>query len=92
MDRVSGGRRRDYTCSQSGQHFRAVEVHDPIGVRAILFREFGFCPFGDKVNQYLRLNGSSWFICDVEWEELDGPLGNPARGIVVVYYAVEWYF
>ena len=27
-----------------------------------------------------------------EREELDGPFGNPARGIAVVYYAIEWYF
>ena len=67
-------------------------MHDPVGVCAILFREFGPCPFGDKIHQYLRFNGPSWFICDVEWEELDGPLGNPARGNTVVYYVVEWYF
>ena len=58
----------------------------------VLFREFGFCPFGYEIGQYLRLNGSSWLICYVKREELDGPFGNPARGISVVYYVVEWYF
>ena len=67
-------------------------MHDPIGVRAVLFREFGFCPFGDEVSQYLRLNGSQLFVCDVEREELDSPLSNPARGIAVIDYIVEWYF
>ena len=28
----------------------------------------------------------------VEREELDSPFSNPARGIAVVYYVVEWYF
>ena len=88
LDRVSGGGCQDYTRSQSGQHFRAVKVHDPIGVRAVLFREFGFCPFGDEVSQYLRVNGSSWFIYDAEREGLDGPLSNPAHGIAVIYYIV----
>ena len=67
-------------------------MHDPIGVRVVLFREFGFYPFGDEVSQYLRLNGSPWFVYYVEREELDGPFGNSARGIAVVYYVVEWYF
>ena len=31
------------------------KMHDPIGVCAVLFREFGFCPFGDEVSQYLDL-------------------------------------
>ena len=92
LDRVPGGRRQDYTCSQSGQHFRAVEVHDPIGVRAVLFRESGFCPFGDKVSQYLRLNGPPWFVCYIERKELDSSFGNPFHGVAVVYYVVEWYF
>ena len=92
MDRVSAGRRQDYTCSQSGQHFRAVEVHDPVSVRVVLFREFGFCPFGDKISQYLGFNGSTWFICNVKWEELNGSFVNLARGIAVVYYVVEWHF
>ena len=67
-------------------------MHDPIGVRAVLFREFGFRPFGDEIGQYLRLNGSPWFICYVEREELDSPFSNPARGIAVVCYIVDWYF
>ena len=67
-------------------------MHDPIRVRALLFREFGFCPFGDEVSQYLRLNGSPWFVCYVEWEELDIPFRNSAHGIAVIYYIVEWYF
>ena len=32
------------------QHLRAVKVHDPVRVRVILFREFGFRPFGDEVS------------------------------------------
>ena len=66
-------------------------MHDPVGVRAILFRDFGFCPFGDKISQYLRFNGSPRFVCYVEWEELNGPLSDLAHGIAVVYYVVEWY-
>ena len=67
-------------------------MHHPVGTRAVLFREFGFCPFGDKVSQNLRLDGSPWFVCYVEREELDGPFGNSARGIAVVFYVIEWYF
>ena len=67
-------------------------MHDPIGVRAVLFREFGLCSSGDEVGQYLRLNGSPWFVYDVEWEELDAPLSNPACGITIIYYIIEWYF
>ena len=52
-------------------------MHDPIGVCAVLFREFGLRPFGDEVGQYLRLDGSSRFVCYVEREELNGPFGNP---------------
>ena len=92
LDRVPGGRSQDYTYSQSGQHFRAVKVHDPVGVRAVLFREFGFRPFGDKVGQYLGFNGSPGFVCYVEREELNGPFGNPARGLMVVYNIIKWHF
>ena len=67
-------------------------MHDPVGVCALLFREFGLYPFGDEVRQYLGFNGLPWFICDVEWEDLDDLLGNPTRGIAVVYYVIEWYF
>ena len=66
-------------------------MHDPIGERAVLFREFGFGPFGDEVSQYLRLNGSSWFVCYVERKEIDSPFSNSSRGVTVVYYVVEWY-
>ena len=88
LDYISGGGCQDNACSQTSQHLRAVKVHDPIGVCVVLFREFGFCPFGDEVSQYLQLNGSPWFIYDVKWEELDGPFSNLARGIVVMYYVV----
>ena len=91
MDCVSGGGCQDNACSQTSQHLRAVKVHDPIGVRAVLFREFGFCPFDNEVSQYLQLNGSLWFVYDVEREELDRPFSNPARGIAVIYYVVKWY-
>ena len=67
-------------------------MHDPVGVRAVLFREFGFCPFGDKVSQYLRLDGLPWFVYYVERKELDSSFSNPARGVAVIYYAIEWYF
>ena len=67
-------------------------MHDLVGVRAVLFREFGFCPFGDEIGQYLRLNGSSWFVCYVEWEEINSPFSNPARRVAVVYNVVEGHF
>ena len=55
-------------------------------------REFGLYPFGDEVSQYLGFNGSTWFVRDVEWKELNGPFGNPARGVPVVYYIIEGNF
>ena len=67
-------------------------MHDPIGVCVVLFREFGLCPFGDEVGQYLGFDSSTWFICNVKWEEFDGPFGNLARSIAVVYNVIEWYF
>ena len=67
-------------------------MHDPVGIRAVLFREFGFSPFGDKVGQNLRLDSSPWLIGYVEWEELNGPFGNPARRIAVVYNIIKRYF
>ena len=67
-------------------------MHDPIGICVVLFREFGFSPFGDEVGQNLRLNGSPWLIGYVEWEELNGPFGNPTRRVAVVYNIVKRYF
>ena len=67
-------------------------MHDPVGICAILFREFGFRPFGDEVGQNLRLNSSPWLISYVEREELNGPFGNPARHVAVVYNIVKRYF
>ena len=67
-------------------------MHDPVGICVVLFREFGFRPFGDEVGQYLRLDSSLWIVSYVEREELNSPFGNPARGIAIVYYVVEWYF
>ena len=32
------------------------------------------------------------YVIYVEREELDSPFSNPARGIAVIYYVVEWYF
>ena len=55
-------------------------------------REFGLCPFGDEVSQYLGFNGSMQFVCYVKWKELDGPFSDPARSVVVICYVVEWYF
>ena len=89
---MSGGGCQDDASPQTSQHFRALEVHDPVGVHDVLFREFGFCPFGDEIGQHLRLDGSPWFICYVEREELDSLFSNPARGITVIYYVIEWYF
>ena len=59
---------------------------------AVVFREFGLCPFGDEVGQYLGFDSLTWFICNVKWEEFDGPFGNPARSITVIYDVIEWYF
>ena len=67
-------------------------MHDSVGVRAIFFREFSFCAFGNEVIQYLQLDRSPWFVYDVEWEVLYSPLSNPAHGIAVIYYIVKWYF
>ena len=92
MDCISGGGCQDDASPQTSHHFRAVKVHNPIGVCTVLFREFGFSPFGDEVSQNLRLDSSPWFVYDVEWEELDSPLSNPARGIAVIYYIIKWYF
>ena len=68
------------------------EMHDAIGECTILFREFGFGPFSDEVGQNLRFDSSSWLIGYVEREELNGPFGNPARCIAVVYDIVKGYF
>ena len=67
-------------------------MHDPIGVCAVLFREFGLRPFGDKVGQYLRFNGSARFVWYVEWEELNGPFGNLARSVGVVDNIIKCHF
>ena len=67
-------------------------MHHPVGIRAVLFREFGLCPFGDEVGQYLGFDGSTWFVRDVEWQELNGPFGNQARCIPVVDYIIEGHF
>ena len=55
-------------------------------------REFGFCPFDYEIGQYLRLNGSSWFVYYVERKELDSPFSNPAHSVAVINYVIEWYF
>ena len=52
-------------------------MHDPVGICAVLFREFGFSQFGDEVGQNLRLDSSPWLIGYVEWEEINDPFGNP---------------
>ena len=64
-------------------------MHDPIGLCAVLFREFGLRPFCDEVGQDLRLDGSPWLISYVEREELNGPFCNPARRVAVVYDIVK---
>ena len=92
LDCISGGGCQDDTSPQTSQHFRAVKMHDPIGVRAVLFREFGFSPFGDKVGQNLRLNSSPWLVSYVGREELNGLFGNPARRVAVVYNIIKWHF
>ena len=30
------------------------------------------------VSQNLGFDGSAWFVRDVEWQELNGPFGNPS--------------
>ena len=92
LNGISDWGRQDDASPQTSQHFRAVKVHDPIGVRTVLFREFGFCPFSDESSHYLRLNGSPGFVCYVEREELNSPFGNPARSVAVVYNIIKWYF
>ena len=67
-------------------------MHDPVGICAVIFREFGFSPFGDEVGQNLRLNSPPWLVGYVEREELDGPFGNPARCVTVVYNVIKGYF
>ena len=89
---ISGWGRQDEASPQTSQHFGAVEVHDPVGVCAVFFREFGFSPFGDEVGQNLRLDSSSWLVGYVEWEELNGPFGNPSRSIAVVDNIIKWHF
>ena len=67
-------------------------MHNPVGIHAVLFREFGLRPFDDEVSQYLGFDGSTWFVRDVEWQELNGPFGNRARCIPVVDYIIEGHF
>ena len=69
-------------------------MHNPIGVFAVLFREFSFSPLSDEVSQNLRLKGSLWLwlVSYVEREELNGPFGNPARCVAVVYNVIRRYF
>ena len=67
-------------------------MHDPIGICDVLFREFDFSPFGDEVGQNLRLDGSSWLVGYVVREELNGPFGNLARRVAVVYNVIKRYF
>ena len=67
-------------------------MHDPVGICVVLFREFGFSPFSDKVGQNLRLDSSPWLIGYVEREDFNGPFGNPARRVAVVYNIVNRYY
>ena len=67
-------------------------MHDPVGICAVLFREFGLCPFGDEVSQYMGFDGSPWLIGYIEREKLDVPFCNPARCVAVVDNIIEWYF
>ena len=67
-------------------------MHDPVGICAVLFRELGFSPFGDEVGQNLRLNGLPWLVSYVEREELNGPFGNLACCVTVVYNVIKRYF
>ena len=92
LDCLSGWGHQNDASPQARQHFGAVEVHDPVGVCALFFREFGFSPFGNEVGQNLRLNSSPWLVGYVEREELDGPFGNPTRCVVVVYNIIKRCF
>ena len=47
---------------------------------------------GDEVGQNLRLDSSPWLVSYVEREELNGPFGNLARRVAVVYNIVKLYF
>ena len=67
-------------------------MHNPVGIHPVLFRESDLCPFGDEVSQYLGFDGSTWFVRDVKWQELNGPFGNPARCIPVINYIIEGHF
>ena len=67
-------------------------MHDPVGICAVLFRELGFSPFGDEVDQNLLLNSSPWLVSYVERQELNGPFGNPAYCVAVVYIVIKRYF
>ena len=47
-------------------------------------RELDLYPFGDKVHKSLRLNSDAGDIPDVMAHQLECPLGDSSRGIVVV--------
>ena len=50
----------------------------------ILGRELDFCPFGDEVDESLRLNSGAGDIPDIMAHELESPFGNSSCGVVVM--------
>ena len=46
-------------------------------------QDLDFRPFGDEVGESLRLDGGARDILDVVIHELESPLGDSSRGIVV---------
>lgn len=81
---VASGGYEDYASPQSSRHLGSIEVHYPICVGRVISRELGFFPFGNEIGQHLGLYGPTWAIHDLEREELDGPLCDPANGVMVV--------
>ena len=47
-------------------------------------QELDLCPFGDKVHESLRLNSGAGDIPNVVAHQLECPLGDSSRGVVVM--------
>jgi hypothetical protein len=70
-------RGEDKAYSRSFLHDGAIEIHRPYLMLDRCRRSLDFCPFSDKVSQYLRLDGATWCICYILPYQLEGPLGYP---------------
>ena len=66
------------------RHDRPIEVHRPVLMGDVQSRELDFRPFGDEVDESLRLNSNAGDIPDVVAHELERPLGDPSRSVTVV--------